>query len=199
MTSKLARTVAILLTVLFPAVASAHTDVGDTSGFLHGFAHPISGLDHLLAMMMVGVIANQLGGRALWAVPFAFVLFMTLGGWLGMIRAPLPSVEMGVALSLVVLGSIVALRLPLSAIVAVATVGLFAVFHGYVHGSEMPEAAGWFAYAAGFTMATGALHMLGILAGAKTARFGARIDVALARTAGLFVALAGIGIVTGLV
>ncbi|WP_409527790.1 HupE/UreJ family protein [Rhizobium sp.] len=125
MTSRLARPIAILLTVLFPASASAHTGVSDASGFLHGFAHPISGLDHVLAMVMVGVIADHLGRRALWAVPFAFVLFMIFGGWLGMVRAPLPSVETGVALSVVVLGSIVAFRAPQSNDLALNTLPFF--------------------------------------------------------------------------
>lgn len=199
MTFKLARSVATLLATLFPAVASAHTGAGDTSGFVYGFTHPILGLDHVLAMVMVGVIAYQLGGRALWAVPSAFVLFMTFGGWLGMIHATLPSVEAGIALSVVALGSIVAWRLPLSTTAAVATVGLFAVFHGYAHGREMPEDAGGVSYAAGFAIATALLHVSGILAIAKVAKLGARIDALFSHTTGALVALAGIGIFAGLI
>jgi len=199
MTSRLARPIAILLTVFFPATASAHTGVSDASGVLHGFAHPISGLDHVLAMVMVGVIAYHLGRRALWAVPFAFVSFMIFGGWVGMVRAPLPSVETVVALSVVVLGSIVAFRAPLSSVVAVATVGLFAVFHGYAHGHEMPEDAGGFLYAAGFAIATASLHMMGILAGAAIERLGAQHAAIFFRSAGAFVALIGFGMTTGLI
>jgi len=94
---------------LAPSLAFAHTGVGPTQGFVHGFMHPVSGIDHILAMVTVGVFAWQLGGRALWAVPAAFVTIMALGGALGMSGIGLPFVELGIALSVVVLGAVVAL------------------------------------------------------------------------------------------
>src|SRR5690349_16931155 len=115
--------------ILTPAVAFAHTGMGDTSGFVNGFGHPISGLDHILAMVMVGVFAWQLGGRALWLVPMTFVLIMAVGGALGTTGIGVPFVEIGIALSVVVLGAIVAFNVKAPIAAAMGLVGLFAVFH----------------------------------------------------------------------
>jgi urease accessory protein len=147
MTSNLTRTLPAAATaILAPAVAFAHTGVGDTSGFVHGFGHPISGLDHILAMVMVGIFAWQLGGRALWLVPTTFVLIMAVGGALGIAGIGVPFVEIGIALSVVVLGAIVAFNVKAPVAAAMGLVGLFAIFHGHAHGAEIPEDAGGVAY-----------------------------------------------------
>lgn len=188
-----------LAAAALPAVAYAHTGVGETAGLVHGFSHPISGLDHILAMVMVGVFAFQLGGRAIWAVPATFVLVMAFGGALGIAGVNLPFVETGIALSVIVLGAVVALNMRASTAVAMGIVGLFAIFHGHAHGAEMPENAGGAAYAAGFMIATALLHAAGLGIGFLVARFGERQGAFVVRTAGGFAAVAGVGILTGLI
>jgi urease accessory protein len=188
-----------LATAALPAVAYAHTGVGETAGLVHGFSHPISGLDHILAMVMVGVFAFQLGGRAVWAVPATFVLIMAFGGALGIAGVNLPFVETGIALSVVVLGAVVALNVRASTAVAMGIVGLFAIFHGHAHGAEMPENAGGAAYAAGFMIATALLHAVGLATGFLIARVGERQGAFVVRTAGGLAAVAGVGILTGLI
>lgn len=147
---------------IVPSLAHAHVGIGQTGGFGHGFSHPLGGLDHLCAMLAVGLWAAQMGGRALWAVPLAFVTVMALGGILGMAGLNLPFVETGIVLSVLLLGVLIAAsaRLPLAA--SVAIVAFFAIFHGFAHGAEMPANASGFAYAAGFTFATALLHLCGI-------------------------------------
>ncbi len=199
MASILLKCCALLVALLAAPAAFAHTGVGDTSGFLHGFAHPIGGLDHVLAMVTVGIFAWQLGGRALWLVPTAFVAVMAVGGALGVAGIEVPFVETGIALSVVVLGAAVALgvRVPVAAAMAVA--GVFAIFHGHAHGAEMPDAAGGAAYAGGFLLATALLHLAGIGAGMLVGTAGDRFGPLVVRTAGGAVALAGVGILAGLV
>ncbi|MBY3599464.1 MULTISPECIES: HupE/UreJ family protein [Rhizobium] len=188
-----------LASLALPAVASAHPAVGDAAGFSHGFAHPMSGLDHVLAMVMVGVVAFQLGGRAIALLPVTFVLVMASGGALGVAGVALPYVETGIALSVVVLGIMVAInvRAPLAAALAMA--GLFAVFHGHAHGAEMPEDAAGAAYAAGFMMATGLLHGAGLALGYVIGRAGERQAVFVTRAAGGVAAISGLGILAGLI
>src|SRR5262245_41105334 len=140
-------TTAAAAALVLPTVAFAHTGVGEASGFVHGFGHPVSGLDHILAMVMVGLFAYQLGSRALWLVPATFVLAMAAGGVLGVTGLNVPFIEMGIALSVIVLGAIVAVGVKAPVAVAMGIVGLFATFHGYAHGAEMPENAGGLAYA----------------------------------------------------
>lgn len=185
-------TIALLL---LPSAALAHTGVGSASGFVHGFAHPAGGLDHVLAMVTVGLLAWQLGGRALWLVPACFVAVMALGGWLGMAGIGLPHVEIGIALSIIVLGAIVALRIKSPLAIAMGIAGLFAVFHGYAHGAEMPPDAPGAAYAAGFLIATALLHLSGIALGFMIARLG-RVPL---RLGGALVSLAGVAILAGLI
>jgi urease accessory protein len=171
--------------------AAAHPG-GASGGLAHGLAHPIGGLDHLLAMLAVGAFAYALGGRARWLVPAAFVVMMAVGGALGMAALGLPLVEVGIALSLVALGGLVAMgqRLPLAT--AMALVGVFAVFHGQAHGTEMPADAAGLTYGLGFVAATSLLHAAGLgLAHALTwAPHATRLP--LTRTAGGLVALAGV-------
>ncbi|OWO95035.1 urease accessory protein [Rhizobium esperanzae] len=188
-----------LAAAALPAVASAHPAVGGAAGFSHGFDHPMSGLDHVLAMVMVGVVAFQLGGRAIWLLPLTFVLMMAFGGALGVAGVELPFVETGIALSVVVLGGMIALdvRAPLAAALGMA--GLFAIFHGHAHGAEMPEDAAGVAYAAGFMMATGLLHGAGLALGHVIGRAGERQGIFVTRAAGGAAAISGLGILAGLI
>lgn len=150
------------LVLFFGQAALAHTGVGSTNGFMSGFAHPLFGLDHLLAMIAVGLWAAQQGGRALWLVPCTFVVVMVLGGLLAHLGIGLPAVEMGIGLSVAVLGLAVATNLKLPVILGMALVAVFAVFHGHAHGAEMPENASGLAYGLGFALATALLHLTGI-------------------------------------
>jgi urease accessory protein len=157
-------------TVLFALIAVAgaaspalaHTGHGAASGFMAGVAHPLGGLDHLLAMIAVGILAAQIGGRALWLVPASFVGMILVGAMLGFAGTPLPLVEIGIVGSVVVLGLVIAAgrRMPMGA--AMALVGVMALFHGHAHGTEMPVSASGLAYGAGFTLATLGLHAAGI-------------------------------------
>lgn len=187
------------LLALSPSLAFAHPGHGEAVGFAHGFWHPVGGLDHVLAMVAVGIFAVNLGGRALWAVPATFVALMAAGGALGMYSVAVPFVEIGIAASVIVLGSAVALgwkNWPLGA--ALALVGFFAVFHGHAHGTEMPADASALTYAAGFMLATALLHVVGIGAGIAIGKAGARAP-RLTQALGAVVAVAGIGLLTGVI
>lgn len=201
-TTRTSRIAVFSLATLYPALAHAplayaHVGVGETSGFTHGFAHPISGLDHVLAMILVGIFAFQLGGRALWLVPAAFVGMMAVGGALGVAGITMPFVELVIALSIIVLGAAVAFEVQAPVAIASGLVGLFAVFHGYAHGAEMPESAGGLAYAGGFMAATALLHITGIGIGFAVGKIGQRVGPSVVRLIGGLAALAGIGILTG--
>ncbi len=148
-----------------PATALAHTGVAPANGFVAGFMHPVTGLDHVLAMVAVGLWAAQIGGRALWIVPATFVVVMLLGGLLGMAAVTVPVVELGIVGSVLVLGGLVALGRSLPLWLAAAVVGLFAVFHGHAHGTEMPVAASGLLYGMGFALATALLHAAGLAMG----------------------------------
>jgi urease accessory protein len=185
------------MVLLTPAIAFAHTGVGNTNGLIHGFGHPISGIDHVLAMVMVGVFASQLGGRALWLVPTTFVAIMGVAGALGIAGIAVPFVEIGIALSVVILGAIVALDLKAAIAAAMGLVGLFAVFHGYAHGAEIPESAGGVAYAAGFMIGTALLHLTGIGAGFLMGGAGDHHGRLVVRFAGGLAAVAGVVLLIG--
>lgn len=146
---------------LAAAPAAAHTGHG-LDGLAAGFAHPFHGIDHLLAMIAVGAWAAQQGGRAVWALPCAFVGVMALGGVLGFAGYTLPGIESVIVASVLVLGAVVAAAAKLPLWVAAPVVGAFALFHGLAHGAELPEAANAPAYAAGFVAATALLHAAGI-------------------------------------
>jgi urease accessory protein len=148
--------------LLVPTLAHAHVGVGPAHGFVHGFAHPLAGFDHLCAMMAVGLWAAQRGGRALWVVPLSFLSVLAVGAALGMAGVGIPFVEPGIVASVLLLGVLVAaaIRLPLPA--SALLVGLFALFHGHAHGAEMPVTASGFAYGAGFIAASAMLHAIGI-------------------------------------
>ncbi len=198
MTRPLLRTLGIAgALALAPSLAFAHVGVGDAHGFVHGFMHPITGLDHVLAMVTVGIFAWQLGGRAVWLVPTTFVLLMAVGGALGMGGFTLPYVEIGVALSVVVLGAAVAFGVQLPLAAAMGLVGVFAIFHGHAHGAEMPETASGLAYGAGFMLATATLHLSGLALGAAIGRLGDVYGQAWVRRTGAAVSVAGLGLVLG--
>lgn len=190
---------AFLAAFLAPTAALAHTGVGDASGFLHGFMHPLGGLDHQLAMILVGIFAYQLGGRSLWLVPLTFVSIMAFGGFLGIAGIPVPFIEFGIALSVVVLGAIVAFGVKVPVAAAMGIVGLFAIFHGHAHGSEMPMDALGLEYGLGFMLGTALLHAVGIgigfLIGMTTKWLGDNVY----RVAGGLASVAGVGILLGVI
>jgi urease accessory protein len=200
MTTRLAlRAIAAAAATLLPTAAWAHTGAGSAVGFVHGFVHPVSGIDHVLAMIAVGIFAANLGGRALWAVPATFVSVMALGGALGMAGIAVPFVEIGIAGSVIVLGLAVALRWQWPVAAAMALVGAFAVFHGHAHGAEMPVDASGFEYAAGFMIATALLHAVGIGFGLGIARFGRVHAPRAIQFGGVAMAVAGLGLLSGVI
>lgn len=184
---------------MLPGAAFAHTGVGSTHGFEPGFLHPLGGLDHQLAMILVGIFAWQLGGRGVWLVPSAFVAMMAVGAVLGVYGVGVPFVEIGIAASVIVLGSVVALGARAPVAVAVGVVGLFAVFHGHAHGSEMPLDASGAAYAAGFMIATALLHAVGIALGFFIGRAAQSHGRNIYRVAGGLSAVAGVALLVGVV
>lgn len=152
-------------TLLMAHPAFAHTEGGLAGGFASGFTHPIVGWDHVVAMMAVGLWGAFLGAPAIWLLPIVFPIVMAFGAALGVLGVPIPSVETGIAVSAVVLGLLIAMALRLPLWLAALIVGVFAIFHGYAHGVELPEAANPFAYGVGFVLATGLLHLIGIAFG----------------------------------
>jgi urease accessory protein len=188
---------ALLSLCLVPTAALAHVGVGGASGFMHGFMHPLSGLDHQLAMILVGVFAYQLGGRALWLVPLTFVSVMAEGGFFGVVDVPIPSIEVGIALSVIVLGAIVAFGVKAPVAIAMAIVGLFAIFHGHAHGSEMPMDASGFEHGIGFMLATALLHATGIGIGVLVGMSSKTLGDSMYRVAGGLASLAGVALLVG--
>jgi urease accessory protein len=152
----------VLLIAFFPTSTFAHTQEGEAAGFLTGFRHPLSGLDHVLAMVAVGLWGAQLGAPAVWLLPVAFPLVMAMGGMLGLMGIPIPGIEYGIAASAILLGSAVMfeVRPPLAA--AALLVSFFAIFHGHAHGTELPPGQSALLYSMGFVIATGCLHGVGI-------------------------------------
>jgi urease accessory protein len=184
----------VAATLVVPAVAFAHTGTGAAAGLAHGFAHPFSGMDHILAMVAVGVLAANLGGRALWAVPLTFMALMAIGAGLGLAGVALPYVETVITLSVLVLGLVVAAPRQWPVAAAMVLVGFFAVFHGHAHGTEMSETISAAAYGLGFICATAILHLTGIVMGVGVARLGAIRAQRISQIGGLAVAAAGIGL-----
>ncbi|MGD1876836.1 MAG: HupE/UreJ family protein [Kiloniellaceae bacterium] len=186
-----------IATLLFATAAQAHTGVGDASGLSHGFFHPIGGLDHILAMVGVGLLGFVIGGRALWLVPASFVAMMALGGALGVAGVAVPFVELGIALSVVVIGAALAFGSGVPLALAMALAGGFAVFHGVAHGSEMPLAASGLTYGLGFMAATALLHGVGIGAGFALDKVAGAASRRAARVGGALLGLSGLAILTG--
>jgi urease accessory protein len=157
----------LLLFLLFlsPVTAFAHTRGGEAIGFASGFEHPISGLDHVLAMVAVGLWGAQLGPPAVWLLPVTFPMVMAFGGMLGLMGVKLPGVEVCIALSAIALGLMVLREAKPNLLAAAFLVGFFAIFHGHAHGTELPAGANGLLYSIGFVIATGLLHATGIAIG----------------------------------
>jgi urease accessory protein len=184
--------------VLVPSLALAHPGLpGHAHDLATGFAHPLGGIDHILAMVAVGLFAAQLGGRALWAVPASFVTVMAAAGLAGMNGAVLPMTEVGIAASIIVLGGAIALRLSMPVAAAMTLVGFFAIFHGYAHGLETPASASGLLYGAGFAAATALLHGLGVGIGLAVGRLDGALGRNLVRVAGSVAAVAGVVMLAG--
>ncbi|MBX3523481.1 MAG: HupE/UreJ family protein [Xanthobacteraceae bacterium] len=183
-----------LLLLLAPSVALAHSGPAvHTHGFVQGFLHPLGGLDHVLAMVAVGLLAAHLGGRALVLVPASFVSLMALGGTLGFAGIVLPYTELAIALSVIVLGALVAFRANLSLALASTIAGGFAIFHGYAHGAELPAGASSLSYAVGFLLATALLHLAGIALGLGFAKLSAsHLGERIVQASGCAMTLAGV-------
>jgi urease accessory protein len=176
----------LLLALALPALA--HEQQGQAAGFLNGLRHPASGLDHVLAMITVGLWGAQLGPPAVWLLPVTFPMVMAFGGFLGLLGVSLPGVEVGIALSAILLGFMVAREARPPLWVAVTLVGLFAIFHGHAHGTELPSGESALLYSMGFVVATGCLHAIGIGIGAVHRWSAGRIAL---RIGGAAVAVAG--------
>jgi urease accessory protein len=186
-----------LAAVLTPLVAQAHPGHPGHDfewDFSAGFAHPLSGLDHLLAMLAVGLWAAQLGGRARWLVPSAFVTMMAFGAALARAGVTLPAVEPLVAASVLVLGLLIGAAAKLPTKIGVALVGIFALSHGFAHGAEMPASAGALRYGAGFILVTILLHAAGLGLGLLAAR---RAPASVTRYAGWGIAACGALLLAG--
>lgn len=188
---------AATLIAIAPASAWAHTGVGATHGIVNGFAHPLLGWDHLLAMLAVGIYSAQRGGRAVWLLPATFVTVMAIGGILGIAGVSLPGVETGILASVLVLGALIALAVRFPIMAGMAVVGLFAIFHGHAHGTEMPHAASAVGYAIGFCSATALLHIGGIALPALLRRTIGENQVRWTRYAGAGISLAGLILLLG--
>lgn len=152
----------VVFFIFAPAAALAHPGHDGAGGLAHGFVHPLTGIDHVLAMIAVGVLAAQYGGRALWLVPMSFLVAMAAAGAIGMAGIPVQIVEAGIGLSVVVLGLMIAFQIKPPTLVARVVVGFFALFHGYAHGSEMPGGLAGMSFAAGLLGATALLLGAGV-------------------------------------
>jgi urease accessory protein len=193
---RLLMTVALLLA---PSVAFAHPGHGEGGSLLAGFIHPFSGIDHLLAMTAVGLFAANLGGRALWTVPATFVAMMALGGVFGAAGVSLPFAETAIALSVLVFGFVIFSGMTPPVLAAMALVGIFAIFHGHAHGTEMPVGGSGVVYGIGFMVATTLLHGFGITLGLAIRWFDDVPRRRAMQACGVAIALIGAGLTIGLV
>lgn len=182
--------VALLATLaLASRPAFAHiVDGSATGGFAGGFAHPLFGLDHVVAMVAVGLWGAFLGPPAIWLLPITFPIVMAMGGAIAILGVPVPAVEIGIASSAIVLGGMIALAARPPLVIAAVIVGAFAIFHGHAHGAELPPGTDAVAFSVGFVMATGLLHLAGIAFGLLTHWPAGLIGV---RAAGVGIALIG--------
>jgi urease accessory protein len=156
---------AAVVFLLWAAPALAHVEQGQAIGFVTGLEHPWSGLDHVLAMIAVGIWGAQLGNPALWILPVTFPMVMAMGAMMGLLDIPLPGIEIGIALSAIILGAMVLGEVRPKLYIAAILVGFFAIFHGHAHGTELPPGQSGLLYSMGFVIATGVLHGIGILIG----------------------------------
>jgi len=157
----------LALCLLLPGLAFGHVESGvaGDGGFVSGLTHPVTGLDHVVAMVAVGLWGAVLGAPAIWILPIAFPLIMTVGAVLGILGLPLPAIDLGIALSAIVLGGMVAANARPPLAVAFLFIACFAIYHGYPHGVALPDFGVPILYAAGFVVATGLLHLAGIAFG----------------------------------
>lgn len=184
----------VLMVFILSAPAFAHTDQQTAGGFISGFTHPVRGWDHVVAMVAVGIWGAYLGQPSVWALPVVFPVIMAFGGAMGVIGIPVPSVEFMIALSGIVLGLLIVFAVRLPTVVAAVIVGVFAIFHGYAHGAELPNAANPGIYSIGFVLGTGLLHLTGIgFSLLRSVRFGD----ALVRAIGAGISLTGLGFLIG--
>lgn len=189
------RLTALLPLLLLATPALAHPGHGIAGGFIGGFAHPLMGVDHIIAMVAVGLWGAFLGAPAIWLLPVVFPLVMAFGGALGILGVPLPAIETGIAASAIVLGLMVAFAARPPLWIAAILVGAFAIFHGYAHGTELPEAADPVAFSIGFVLATGLLHLAGIGIGLLATWPAGKVAV---RATGAAIALGGVAFLTGM-
>lgn len=163
--TKIETTLLIVMLVLLPLSAYAHIEQGQAIGLTTGFGHPWSGMDHVLAMVAVGLWGAQLGNPAVWLLPVTFPVVMAFGGMMGLLGIPVPGIEAGIALSAILLGIMVLGEVRPKLLIAAILVGFFAIFHGHAHGTELPEGQNGLLYSMGFVIGTGCLHAIGILLG----------------------------------
>jgi urease accessory protein len=175
--------------LLLTTPAQAHIQQGQAIGFVTGLEHPWSGLDHVLAMIAVGIWGAQLGNPALWILPVTFPMVMSLGAMMGLLGIPLPGIEIGIAVSAILLGAMVLGEVKPKLYIAAAMVGFFAIFHGHAHGTELPAGQSGLLYSMGFVIATGVLHGIGILIGTIHRWPAGKMAL---RGAGAFIAVMGV-------
>ena len=156
---------ALMVYLVWVPSAQAHVEQGQAAGFVTGLEHPWSGLDHVLAMIAVGLWGAQLGNPAMWVLPITFPMVMSLGAMMGLLGIPLPGIEVGIAVSAILLGAMVLGEVKPKLLIAAIMVGFFAIFHGHAHGTELPAGQSGLLYSMGFVIATGVLHGIGILIG----------------------------------
>jgi len=178
----------VIIFFVFPTPAYAHLIGGN--GFASGLTHPLLGLDHLLAMIAVGIIATQTGGKTTWIVPSTFLIFMVIGGLLAIIGLKVPLVETGIALSVLIFGALMTLSKKLPTHLAVLCVAIFAFFHGHSHGEEMPMIANQVLYITGFIFSTALLHAMGVLIGYSARK--TNLTLKMLRFSGAAISFAGI-------
>jgi len=179
----------VLVAFVAPQTAFAHIIQGEQGGFGSGFAHPLTGPDHFLAMFAVGLWGAQMGGRSVWTLPVTFPLIMVLGGVAGMLGLPFVGIEIGIAVSILALGGAIAFGWHPAEWAALCLIAFFALCHGYAHGAELPQSTDPADYAIGFVVATGMIHIFGIGVGLALHKpMGGR----LARGLGALIALGGI-------
>lgn len=188
------KTVVVGALALSTGAAFAHEGSGVAGGFTSGFLHPINGWDHIIAMVAVGLWGAFLGRPAIWVLPIVFPMVMAFGGAIGVTGFHIPGVETGIALSAVVLGAMIALAVRPPIWVAAVIVGSFAIFHGYAHGVELPQAADPIAYSLGFVIATGLLHLAGIAFGLLVRWPAGKVAV---RACGTAISAAGVALLIG--
>ncbi|NVK18520.1 MAG: HupE/UreJ family protein [Methylocystaceae bacterium] len=180
------------LTAIAALPALAHTGVGEASSLSSGFGHPIGGLDHILAMVAVGILAAQQGGKAIYLIPASFIVMMIFGGVMGVSGVALPFVEIGIMGSVIVLGAVIALGRQFTVPMSMALVGFLSIFHGHAHGTEMPLNASGMEYGLGFIAATALLHLAGLGLSLLIAKIDNKITPLAIRASGSAIAVLGV-------